>query len=312
MWDLGVLAFGVLGLWLGTEVALRETLALAERTGLSQTFLGLTLLAIGTDLPELVVAVDGGFQQLRGIDTSGVVIGNAVGSAVAQASLVLGVGGLVGHLRMRRRVIQRDGLALVLCIALVGLLGADGRITRMDAGALLVAYAIYTGTLMMQERAVQKVFQNGGRRNPRAFLFIAGGLVAVVLSAHLVVERAVLLADEWGIRQSLIGVLLVGAGTSLPELALSLGAAAKGRGGLSVGNVIGSNIFDLLVPIGASGVIHAMSVEGATLWLDLPAMFVVTVAGIAFFVHRGRLLRWEAGTLVGLYVTYAALRLATG
>jgi cation:H+ antiporter len=149
---------------------------------------------------------------------------------------------------------------LLLAVLLFGRLAWDGRLDRIEAAALLVAYAIYAVLLVQAERKHARPTSRSSGPAWRTPLAIGAGLVAVVLSAHLVVEQALVVAKEHGWDQTVVGVLLIGAGTSLPELALSLGAAAKGRAGLSVGNVIGSNVFDLLVPVGVGGLIHPLAV----------------------------------------------------
>jgi len=256
------------------------------------------------------VAVDGGLHRLAGTPTSGVVVGNAVGSAIIQGSLVLGVAGLVGHLRLAPRLLRRDGATLVLAIVLLGLAAGDGRVEWFEGASLLVVYAIYSVALVQAERATEKVRGGPGRSLLVTAAGIALGLAAVIGSAELVVDRSLALAEEWGVSQTLIGILLVGAGTSLPELALSLGAAAKGRAGLSVGNVIGSNVFDILVPIGASSVIAPLEVDRWMLRLDLPALVAITLLALAFFRRRRGIHRPQALALILGFLAYALLRVA--
>lgn len=307
MFQVILFVIGLLGLWGGTLFTVRGAVDLSARHGLSQGFVGLTVLAMGTDLPELLVSVTGSVQQLQGIDASGVIVGNATGSAIAQGTMVLGVAGLIGYLSVAPRMIQRDGVTLLLAIALTGALAFDGRVGRVEGTALLIAYLIYVAALVQAEH------HGGGSpgrlkgRTPPGLL-IAVGLVTVILSAHVVVTEAVILAERWGITQTVVGVLIIGAGTSLPELALSVGAARKGHASLSVGNVIGSNIFDLLVPVGLAAVIHPLTVESTTIWLDLPALTLATLALLVFLVRRRGLQKGEALALVLLYVGYAALR----
>ncbi len=309
MWTLALLILGLAGLWAGTELALRATVELAKRLDVSERFLGLTVLAVGTDLPELVVTVDGGIQQLRGIDTSGVVIGNAIGSAITQGSLVLGVAGLLGYLHIGGKVIRRDFFVLVMIAGILVLLGVDGELSRWDCGVLVLLYAVYWGVQARGEKLDTKI---RGRRDTkwlRLMLPIVVGVVIVIFSAELVVGNAVEVATAWGMNQAVIGVILIGAGTSLPELALSLGAAAKGKASLSIGNIVGSNIFDLLIPIGASGLIHPIAVGIGTLAIDLPFLVLATVVAAVFFVWRKGLQRVEAGALVALYVAFAVVRI---
>jgi len=174
---------------------------------------------------------------------------------------------------------------------------------------LFLAYAAYFVVLLRSEEvplasidgdALQKVW--------RTVLGVGGGLGLVVFSAQLVVTQAVLLASNWEVSQTLIGIFLVGIGTSLPELALSVRAALRGQASLSVGNVIGSNTFDLLVPVGASALIHPLAVEQNAVRFDLPAMAVITICTMVFFLSRKGLPKWAAATLLVLYGTYLGLR----
>ena len=303
------IACGLVGLWLGSKLALRGTLEVAERRNLSQGFLGVTVLAVGTDLPEVLVAVTGGLHQLAGAEASGVVVGNAVGSALTQGSLVLGLAGLFGHLHMSRHTLRRDGTVLLLATALLAFLATGSQVTRFEGGVLLAVYAIYAWTLRAEERSRPRAGVVPWRRLLRSLAAIGGGLAIVLGSAELVVESALHLSGTFGWNQTVIGLFLIGAGTSLPELALSLGAVVKGRAALAVGNVIGSNVFDLLVPVGLSAVLHPLGVERLTLVMDLPAVAVVSMLGLLFFARARGLQRGEALVLVGVFFAYSLTRI---
>jgi cation:H+ antiporter len=300
---------GLAGLWGGTLLTVRGAVEVSERHGLSQGFIGLTILAIGTDLPELLVSVSGSLQQLRGIESSGVIVGNAIGSAMAQGTLVLGVAGLFGTMGIAPRMIRRDGLTLLLAIALTTILFWDGDVGRLQGAALLIAYLIYFVSLVQAEHGhgEEKTHRDARGLSPMFALFV--GLVTVILAAHVVVTEGVELADSWGISQTLVGVLLIALGTSLPELALSVGAMRQGHASLSAGNIIGSNIFDLLVPVGLAAVIHPLVVDATTTTFDLPAVALATAALLVFMTRRRGLQRGEAISLIGLYAAYAVLRL---
>jgi cation:H+ antiporter len=304
-----LLILGLFGLWGGTLLTVRGAVELSERHGLSKGFVGLTILAIGTDLPELLVSISGSLQQLQGIEASGVIVGNATGSAIAQGTAVLGVAGLVGYLSVAPRMVRRDGVTLLLAIALTAALAFDGQVGRLEGVALLLAYLIYLVALVQQEH-------HSGDAQPRApkggispLFSIGVGLVTVVLAAHVVVTEGIALAEAWGISQTVLGVLILGMGTSLPELALSVAAAKEGHASLSVGNVIGSNIFDLLVPVGLGAAIYPLTVAGDTLSFDLPALTLATVVLLFFLLRRRGLQRREAIVLLAMYVGYATLRL---
>ena len=309
MLDIIFLVLGLLGLWGGSLLTVRGAVDLADRHGLSHGFVGLTILAIGTDLPELLVSVSGSIEQLRGVDASGVIVGNATGSAIVQGTLVLGVAGLVGYLSVAPRIVWRDGLTLLMCAAILGLLAFDGRVGRYEGAALLLVYLVYMAALVQAENHSGGEPRTPAKGRMHPLVAIGIGLVTVILAAHTVVTEAVQLAEAWGISQTMLGVLILGAGTSLPELALSVGAAKEGHASLSVGNVIGSNIFDLLVPVGLAATISPLHVARTTVWLDLPASALATVALLIFLVRRRGIQRPEAVALVVLYVGYVAVRI---
>lgn len=311
MLDILLLLLGLAGLWGGTLLTVRGAVELSERRGLSKGFIGLTILAIGTDLPELLVSVSGSVQQLQGVEASGLIVGNAIGSAIAQGTVVLGVAGLIGYLSVAPRMVRRDGLTLLFAMLITGALAADGAIGRLEGVALVVAYLIYVAALIQAESRSGQPPSRGSTGPISPLFLMLVGLVTVGLSAHVVVTEGVAIAEAWGISQTVLGALIIGAGTSLPELALSIGAAKQGHASLSVGNVIGSNIFDLLIPVGLAAAISPLTVTSDTIWLDLPALALATLALLLFLLRRRGLQKREALSLLVLYVGYAALRLTT-
>ena len=307
--NLFLLLLGLVALWQGTDFALEGALRISARYGVSRGFVGLTVLAIGTGLPELVVGVVGGMEQLAGVDASGVVVGNMTGSVVAQGALVLGVSGLFVCLRLAPRMIRRDGVILLLAIGLFALMGIDGRIVRAEGAVLIVGYAIYLVALIQAERNEKYEPEAVKGRAIVDFMTVALGLATVVVAAHVVVVNAISIAQDWNISQTVIGIFLVGAGTSLPELALSVRAATTGQSSISVGNVIGSNTFDLMVPVGASSVLFPLTVTRDVLIIDVPVMLIVTSAALFFFIRTKGLQRKEAIALLAIYGSYMILRL---
>lgn len=313
-----LLVFGVLGLWVGTQFAVGGAVRLSERFGLSEGFVGLAILAIGTDLPELVVAVEGSIQQLRGVDASGVIVGSTLGSVIAQGSLVIGIAGLVTYLPVAPTMVRRDGAVLLLSVAAVAVVVWDRSVSQVEGTILILAWGIYIANLFLGEQRrhprdvdeLDSIEALKSRMPPLAE--IALGLAIVTAGAHAVVTGAVSLADTLGVTQTMLGVVVIGAGTSLPELALSLRAAMEKRASMSVGNVIGSNIFDLLVPVGVAAIIHPLRVEEDTVLFDLPALAIVSLV-LLFFLHRRRgVQRHEALALVAVYGGYAVFRIGLG
>ncbi len=302
-----LLLLGLLGLWGGTLLTVRGAVLFSERHGLSQSFVGLTVLAIGTDLPELFISVSASLQQIRGIEASGIIVGNAIGSTMAQATFVVGVAGLFGYLSVAPRMIWRDGTTLLLAIGMALLLGLDGVIGRGEGMIMLIAYALYLIALSQGERGrKQKTVPARGMVPPPILILV--GLSTVTLAGHVVVTEGVALAETWGMSQMILGVFILGFGTSIPELALSVGAARDGHGSLAVGNAIGSCVFDLLVPLGLGAALHPLLIDHYTLVLDLPALAIGSVALLYFLFRKRGVQRWEAWTLILLYGGYAIIR----
>jgi cation:H+ antiporter len=310
--ELALMALGVLGLWGGTVLTINGAVRVSERYSLSPGFVGLAILAIGTDLPELVVALGGSLQQLQGVEASGVVVGTAFGSAIAQGTLVLGVAGLFGYLPIAPRMVRRDGVVLLLSIALAATLAAGGRVGRPEGAVMVCAYLIYFVSLWQSERGTEPAGQSPPAEGMRPELSIAIGLAVIALAAHTVVTEGVAIAARVGMSQTLVGVIFVGMGTSLPELALTVRAARQGHAGLSVGNVIGSNIFDLLVPVGVAAAIYPLTVDPRTMSLDFPFLAIATLVLLVFLVRRRGLQRHEAIGLLAMYVGYAGVRVYLG
>jgi cation:H+ antiporter len=247
-------------------------------------------------------------EQLAGVEASGVVVGNMTGSVVTQGALVLGVSGLLSYLRLAPRMIRRDGIILLLAIGLFALVGSDGRIVRSEGAVLIVGYAIYLVALFQAERSGKDAPKPTEGRAIVDLLTVTLGLATVAVAAHVVVVNAISIADDWNVSQTVVGIFLVGAGTSLPELALSVRAAAKGQSSMSVGNVIGSNTFDLMVPVGASSAIFPLTVSRDVMIIDIPVMAIVTVTALVFFIRKKGLQKGGALTLLVMYGAYLILR----
>jgi len=309
MHEIALLFGGLIGLWLGTDRVVKSAVDIARFYQLSELFIGLTILSVGTDLPELVISVYGAVQRLQGIETSGVIIGNAIGSSFSQISIVMGIAGLIGTLQLSRSRIKKDGFVLIGAIVLLALTGIDGQISRLEGITLIVAYLVYYVQLVRKERASERIIKEIDGKMAYNLVYLAAGLILVIFSSNLVVENATLLAENWGVKQSFVGIVIVGLGTSLPELAISLKAIMDKSTGLSVGNLIGSNIFDTLIPIGVAGTISGLEIAPSIVWFDLPALFLLSAMVLYFFTHRTGLQKMEALLLIFLYMVYGSLKM---
>jgi len=311
MQDIFLILIGLTGLWLGTELVIKGAVNIAEYYNLSQVFVGLAILSIGTDLPEIVIAINASFHNALGnTDTSGIIIGNAIGSSFSQISIVLGTAGLLGYLTLKKRHLFEDGIMLLGSVILVILLGIDGKISRVDGIVLMVVYLIYYFRLYHKEKIRKKIKKKFSKNIRKDILYLIFGIIIVIFTSELVVDNSISFAENFGVRQSFVGIIIIGLGTSLPELALALNAARKKASGLSVGNLIGSNIFDMLIPIGMGASISELKIEKSLLLFDLPFLLALSFIVLFFFYQKSRLQKTEAIILIGIFVLYASLKIA--
>lgn len=300
---------GVAGLWLGTELTIGGALAIAKRHRLSEFFVGLVILSIGSDLPELAVAADAGVKGLMGVNASAVVVGTSLGSVVAQIGFVLGVVGVISHLKLPRRYIYRHGAALLAATVVLYLIALDSHVSRVEGTVLIALYAGYVVALMNGANVPDeepRPLAGGGWSSWLALLI---GLSVVIASSEVTVNQVVGIAHKFQISEGLISVLIIGIGTSLPELSISIGAILKKRTELSVGNIIGSNILDTLLPIGLAAVISEVTVERGFVSFDIPYIFVLTAVVLAMFVIRRGIRRPEGLVILSAYAGYVFLKL---
>ncbi len=307
MQEIFLILFGLIGLWLGTELVIKGAVNIAEYYKLSQVFIGLAILSIGTDLPEIVIAINAALHSAtENTDTSGIIIGNAIGSSFIQISLVLGSVGLFGYLTLKRRHLYEDGGMLLGSVLLVILLGIDGEIARVDGIVLIIVYLIYYFRLFHQERIGKKLKKKFSKQIKKDILFL---IIGISIVSELVVDNSISFAENFGIRQSFVGIIIIGLGTSLPELALALNAIRKKASGLSVGNLIGSNIFDMLIPVGMGASISELKIEKSLILFDLPFLLLLSFIVLFFFYKKKGLQKIEAIILICLFVIYAALKI---
>jgi cation:H+ antiporter len=299
--DVVVLLASVVGLWVGARSLVDAAVRLARRVGLSDLVVGLTVVAAGTSSPELVVTADAALGGLGNI-----AVGNVVGSSLFNLTLVLGLVAFAGSIAVRRRLVHRDGVALLASTFVATATLLDRTVARWE-GLLLVGLLVaYTAYLLRRGRArtgpdgssgvvASRVTQRVSFRG-RDALLLAGGLAVVLASGHFLVLSASSLARAAGVSEWVIGGTVVAAGTSTPELAVSVVALRRGSVGVSVGNVLGSNVFNLLGIMGVGAVLAPLTIAPSALptvaWL-----VVVSVAVVAALWSGRELTRREGGVL---------------
>lgn len=308
MLDLLVLLAAVLALWVGTEITLRAAVRIAHHHRVSETVIGVAVLAVGTDLPELTISIDAGLETLAGNDASGIVTGTAVGSTLGQIGFVLGLAAIMAFLTLSRREIYRHGAFLLGSVVLLFATGLDAEVSRTEGAILVISYLLYLTAVFEREHQEAVVDELSINHATMFWVMLAAGIAIVVASAELTVDKARVLAEHLGVSQSVIAIFIVGLGSSLPELVISFGALRKKRIGLSVGNIIGSNVFDTLLPVGIAALIAPVNFESQLLWFDVPFLFVLTALVLGFF-YRAGLGRREGVVILGAYFAYVFIKI---
>ncbi len=311
--DIVLLLAGLALLVAGAELLVRGASRLALALGVSPLVIGLTVVAFGTSAPELVVSVGGALDGRAAL-----ALGNVVGSNVFNTLGILGVSALVGGLVVHQKLVRFDVPLVIGVSALVLLLALDGAVGRVEGGVLvagIVAYTAWGVAVSRREQAdvraeyaaaVGEAPPGSARRWWADLGLVAAGLGALALGARWLVDGAVTLAEVAGVSELVIGVTIVAVGTSLPELATSVLAAVRGQRDIAVGNVVGSNLFNLTAVLGGAALVSpgGVAVADAALRLDLPVMLAVAVACLPVFFTGYAIERWEGGLFVGLYLAY--------
>ncbi|MCR1828685.1 calcium/sodium antiporter [Pseudomonas oleovorans] len=304
---------GLVLLVAGAEVLVRGAAKLAAQFGIPPLIIGLTVVAFGTSAPETAVSVQ------AALDGSGdLAIGNVVGSNIANVLLILGLTALIAPLIVSRQLIRLDVPIMIGASLLTFGLAWDGSLSRLDGALLFAGVLAYTGFLIYSARKDKggddddfaKEFGLDEAPKPYAWAInlglIIAGLVLLVTGSNFLVEGAVTLARALGISELVIGLTVVAVGTSLPELATSILAAIKGERDIAVGNIVGSNIFNLLCVLGLASLVSpaAISVSPNALAFDFPVMIAVAVACLPIFFAGYRINRWEGLLFLAYYVAY--------
>lgn len=310
---LGLFVLGLMLLAAGAELLVRGAARLAARFGISPLVVGLTVVAFGTSAPELAVSVQAGLAGQADI-----AVGNVVGSNIFNVLFNLGVSALIVPLVVSGQLVRRDVPLMIGVSVLLLVMALDGRISRLDGLLLfagIVAYAVFAIRQGRQESpALQTEYaqelRSGSRpwleRLPVQIAFIVAGLALLVLGAHWLVGGAVVIARLFGVSELVIGLTIVAAGTSLPELATSVVAALRGERDIAVGNIVGSNIFNILAIAGIAAVVApgGLEVAPALLRFDIPVMIAVALACLPIFASGHLIARWEGVLFLGYYAAY--------
>lgn len=293
---------GIVLLYFGAEGLVRGSSNLAIRAGIPPLVVGLTVVAFGTSAPELTVSVSAALQN-KGV----VALGNVVGSNIVNIAVILGLSAVICPLAIHIDLLKRDiplmiGATVVTCGLFA--LGVFSRISGLFLLALLVGYIVFT--IIAARRDKDAAYEIPESPNNPAWLdvvFLVVGLGLLVYGANLFVTGAINVAREFGVSEAVIGLTIVAIGTSLPELATSVVAALKKQTDIAVGNVVGSNIFNLLCILGVTAVIKPLPTAGIS-WVDIGIMLGVAVLLLPLAFTQKKIARWEGVVFLLVYVGY--------
>ncbi len=306
--DILILLGGFAALIFGGELLVRGAVALAQRFNVPPLIIGLTLVSFGTSLPELVTSIEAAFAG-----SPGIAVGNVVGSNIINILLILGLAALISPLAVPRAGFLRDGVTLSLATILCLVVVLVGALERWSGGVLLAVLATYLGIMLWRELhrpagAGEGLTDDlpspvqGGWVN--AALALVAGLVLTILGAKYMVAAAISIAAAAGMSETLIGLTIVALGTSMPELVTSVIAARKGHSAVALGNIIGSNIFNVLGILGVTAVVKPLRVPDEIVSLDIWVMIAATVALLLFARTGWRIERREGAALMAGYAAY--------
>jgi cation:H+ antiporter len=312
----------ILGLGLlvaGAEALVGGASRLAAAFGISPLVIGLTVVAFGTSSPEMAVSV-----MAASAGQADLALGNVVGSNIFNVLFILGLSALITPLIVSRQLIRLDVPIMIGVSVLLLLLTLDGNINRLDGVLLFVGIIAYTAFQIIQSRREKKAKDAVSEESiekpttPLQWLinigFVLGGLVLLVIGSNWLVDGAIFIAQSFGVSELVIGLTIVAAGTSLPEVATSVIASLRGQRDIAVGNVVGSNIFNILAVLGLSGLVSPESINVATsaLRFDIPVMIAVALACLPIFFTGRVIARWEGFVFLAYYIIYTVyLILAT-
>ena len=307
---------GFILLVFGAEVLVRGAARLAARFGISPLIIGLTVVAFGTSAPEMAVSTQSAF-----LGQGDIAIGNVIGSNIFNVLVVLGLSALITPLLVSRQLVRLDVPLMIAAGFLAWFLALDGSYSRLDGLILFACIISYTGYLIISSlkawkpgQALQSDEEYSAQVNPHRYAtlmntaYILAGLALLVTGSNQLVSGAVSLAQALGLSELVIGLTIIAVGTSLPELATSLIAAWKGERDIAVGNIVGSNLFNLLAVLGLAGLVspEKIAVARSAIEFDFPVMMAVMVACLPIFFAGYRINRWEGALFLSYYVAYTA------
>ena len=299
-------------LYYGAEGLVFGASSLAKRLGISALVIGLTIVSIGTSMPELLVSIKAAMNGQSAIS-----IGNALGSNLFNFGIILGLSAIIYPLLAKKQLLKFDVPVMILTSVLFLLLFLDSKISRIEAILMVILFLSYTTYLLVSSKRKQKSNPDTDKDDDIKLtkhwaldiVFIVVGLVALVFGSDLLVVNAIIIAERLGMSEAMIGLTIVAAGTSMPELATSAVAAFKKRTDIAIGNIVGSNIFNILLILGVAGIIQPISTPDIN-YIDALVVVALGVLLWLFMKMSASIRRWQGVVFIVLYVLYIIFKLS--
>lgn len=295
-----LLVIGIIVVIKGADWLTSGAVGMAERIGVPQIIIGLTIVAMGTSMPEFFVSL---LSAING--TPDLAVGNIVGSNIFNALLIVGCAAIVAPIAIQRTTVKKDIPVAVFASLLLMGMTLDGHISRIDAAILFGVFIAYIGITLRGAKTEDDTADEEKKPMPvlKAVMLVVVGLAGLVIGSDVFVDNATSIAHTMGISDAVIGLTIVAGGTSLPELATSVVAAKKGNSGIAIGNVLGSNVFNILMILGITGLITPMTISGITV-IDLAMMVISMILLWLFSFTKYRIERWEGVVLTAIFIGY--------
>jgi cation:H+ antiporter len=307
--DILLFILGLIGLWLGADYIVESAKFIAKRLGVSTLLIGLTVVSIGTSLPEIMVSLFSGIRSAPGVG-----VGTMIGSCLTQITLVLGIAALVRKIKVSKKAMRIDGTATLGAIAVFGIVCySDYFISRTEGILMIIAYIGYLIFTARHSHMKKQVEKNVDHVKHGTFikyiLLLIFGMIMLLISSDLVLDEATYFARLWGVSEAFIGVMIVGVATALPELSTALNGLLKKAPGLSIGTLLGSNITDPFFSTGIGALVRGFEVNPVLIF-DIFFWFCSTAIALFLIYNRKlSLSKKEGSVLITLYVIFVVFKL---
>ena len=297
---------GLIGLWFFSDFVVSRSIKVAIALNITPAFIGLTLLSIGTSMPELTTALVSSYHVLHGIDASSIAISTNIGSDLFQITFIMGLVALFTTVHANKKILQRDYPMMVFATLLVFIFSFGGYLSRIEGFIMLAIYGWYLLRLLDGEKIIRKKADKNNYFLD--VIIICFGIAGLLFAGKLVVDNALFFSIKFGIDQTFFGALLIGLTSALPELSTVMQGIRRKSQGISLGVLIGSNVTNPLMMIGIGALISGYTVSKELMMVDMPFYIITTIIIYFFFNKNLKISKIQATALIGFYLIFALLK----